>query len=422
MFFKLKAGALQFAMFIVVVIALLLSAFIILIHTYNTFKVQTNHTIETIHNADKGIIYAFQNDLKLNDTILVNLQDEDYKTLKVHRDFWGVFEKVVSVSNIKNKSFKKTALVGAVQSETNRTALYLEDRNKPLVLVGNTRIEGVAYIPKQGIRTGNISGHSYYGKQLIYGKNKLSNKLPGLNTSVLKSIEDIDKKLISYSQDQFLDLKQGESYQNSFYKSLKILYSPSDLRLTGLTLKGHIVIQSKTKIIVEASVKLKDVILIAPELELKDGVEGNFQIFATKKVIVGKHCKLSYPSAIVMNDNNNGTPSSTKNQQNTPLLKINSGSEIKGCVVYLGKTKNYKAQMLIDNNATIIGEVYCNQNLELLGKVYGSVFTSGFVANQSGSSYQNHIYNGVININKLPKEYIGLTFRNSKKGIAKWLY
>ena len=303
MFFKLKAGALQFAMFIIVVIALLLSAFIILIHTYNTFKVQTNHTIETINNTDKGIFYALQNNLQLNDTILVDLQDEDYKTLKVHRSIWGVFEKVVSVSSIKNKSFKKTALIGAKQPKINRTALYLEDHNKPLVLVGNTRIEGVAYIPKQGLRTGNISGHSYYGEHLIYGKNKFSNKLPGLNTSVLKSIEDIDKKLISINEDQFLDLKQRASYQNSFYEPLKVLYSPSDLKLIGVTLTGHIIIQSKTKIIVDASSKLKDVILIAPKIEIRNNVEGNFQVFATEEVIVGKHCKLNYPSAIILNEN-----------------------------------------------------------------------------------------------------------------------
>ncbi|WP_298341164.1 hypothetical protein [uncultured Algibacter sp.] len=422
MFFKLKAGALQFAMFIVVVIALLLSAFIILIHTYNTFKVQTSHTIETISNADKGILYALKNDLQLNDTILVELQDEDYKTLKVHRDFWGVFEKVVSVSSIKNKSFKKMGLIGASQPEKYRIALYLENHNKPLVVVGNTRIVGVTYIPKRGVRTGNISGHAYYGQHLIYGKQRLSNNLPILNSSVLKSVENIGQKFISVDATQFIDLQVVKSFKNSFYKPLKIFYNSFDIRLTGVKLTGNIVVQSKTKITVDASSKLKDVILIAPEIELKNGVEGNFQIFATKEIIVSSHCKLDYPSAIVLNESNNISQASINNQHNTPSLKINSGSKISGCVVYLGKTKNYKAQVLIDDKATIVGEVYCNQNLELLGKVYGSLFTSGFVANQSGSAYQNHIYNGTININKLPEEYIGLEFENSKKGIAKWLY
>ena len=169
MFFKVRAGALQLTMFIVVVIALLLAAIIILMHTHKTFKVQTDFVIETINNTDKGINYTLQNKLQLNDTILVNLQDEAYKTLKVHRDFWGVFEKVTAVSNIKNKTFKKIALVGASLPNINRTALYLEEQNRPLVVVGNTKIQGDAYLPRQGVRTGNISGHSYYGNQLVYG-------------------------------------------------------------------------------------------------------------------------------------------------------------------------------------------------------------------------------------------------------------
>ena len=37
---KVKAGALQLTMFIVVVIALLLTAFIILIHTHKRFRLQ----------------------------------------------------------------------------------------------------------------------------------------------------------------------------------------------------------------------------------------------------------------------------------------------------------------------------------------------------------------------------------------------
>ncbi len=39
-------------------------------------------------------------------------------------------------------------------------ALYLKDNNKPLVLVGGTRIDGKAYLPKRGVKSGNIAGYS----------------------------------------------------------------------------------------------------------------------------------------------------------------------------------------------------------------------------------------------------------------------
>ena len=420
--FKLKAGALQLTMFIVVVIALLLAVFIVLLHTHKTFKVQTGFVIETISNVDNGINYALQNKLQLNDTTLINLQDEDYKTLKVHQDFWGVFEKVIAVSNIKNKTFKKIALVGASQPNVNRTALYLEEQNRPLVVVGNTKIQGDVYLPKQGVRTGNISGHSYYGNQLIYGNTKTSQFLPKLQLETLNQIKNFNKTYRNIDADQFLDLNIKRTYLNSFYKPLQAIYNRETIVLSEVSLTGHILVQSETKIIVDVTSNLKDVVLVAPIIQIKNNVEGVFQAFATKEITVGNNCKLNYPTSLVLEEKVQTNLHEATNHKETPLIKIKKGSKIKGSVIYLGTTSNYKAQILIDEKTTIIGEVYCNRNLELLGNVYGSVFASGFVANQSGSVYQNHIYNGTIIVNNLVEEYVGLTFKNSKKDVAKWLY
>lgn len=418
---KLKAGALQFTMFIVVVIALLLAAFIVLMHTYKTFRVRTGFVIETITNTDKGINYALYHELQLHDTTQVNFHDEEYKTIKVHRNFWGVFEKITAVSTIKNKTFKKIALVGASQPDVNRTALYLEDKNRPLVLVGNTKIQGLVYLPQQGVRTGNISGHSYYGNQLIYGNTKTSQSLPKLNIEILENIKSISKTNISINNNQYLNLNIKTILKNSFYKPLQLVYSQTDIFLSETSLTGNIIVQSETKIVVDASSDLKDIILIAPKIEIKNNSEGTFQAFATKEITIGNNCKLNYPTALVLEEKTQIIESTTTPQE-TPFIKINTGSKIRGSIIYLGKTKNYKAQVLIDKQAILIGEVYCNQNLELLGAVYGSVYTSSFVANQSGSAYQNHIYNGTIIVNNLDEEYVGLSFKDSNKNIAKWLY
>ena len=419
--FKLKAGALQFTMFMVVVIALLLAAFIILIHTYKTFRVQTDFVIETVSNTNKGIHYVLNNKLPLRDSISLNLNDEDYKTINVYRNFWGVFEKVTSISNIKHKTFKKVALVGGSQIDNERTALYLEDKNRPLVLVGNTKIKGIAYLPKQGVRTGNISGHSYYGSQLIYGKTKASSALPKLQLEVLKYLNEITDRIKNVSQEQFIDLSKSRIHENSFCNPVQVIYSPTDIYLSEVSLIGHIIVQSETKIIVDASSNLKDIVLIAPKIEVKNNTEGAFQALVTKEITIGTHCKLDYPSAFILNEGYKSGNMTSKVKQ-TPFIKINKSSIIKGIVAYLGTTKNYKSQIFIDKNVTVNGEVYCSQNLELLGTVNGSVFTSGFVANQSGSVYQNHIYNGSIIVDKLPVEYIGLPFKGSKKNVVKWLY
>lgn len=421
---KIKAGALQFIMFIVVVIALLLAAFIILVHTHKQFNIQTDFILETIENANKGIDYVLHNGLSLNDSLSINLSDEDYKTVTVHRDYWGIFEKVIVISKIKTNTFRKVTLVGAVQSKTNRTALFLEDQNKPLVLVGNTKIEGVAYLPKQGVRTGNISGHSYYGEQLIYGATKPSGKLPELSKEILDQIKGLPKQVETIDVDQFLDISEGKSYQNTFFEPLKVVYSNTDIHLVGVKLTGHIMVQSKTKIRVDPSSNLKDVVLVAPQIEIRDDVKGVFQAIASEEIKVGKNCELDYPSTLVLQEETKPStiPKNTSPNNETPVIKLEKGSTLKGIIVYLGETKNYKAQVFVDEQATVKGELYCNRNLELLGTVKGTVFNSGFMASKSGSSYQNHLYNGTIIVDSLAQEYKGVVFENLNKGIAKWLY
>jgi len=416
---KLKAGALQLTLFICVVIALLLAAFIILVHTHKRFNTLSDMTIETVKNADKGIVYALSNKLTLNDSIDLKLESDIGETIKVYRSYWGLFEKVTSNAIFKSKRINKTALIGGVQSKTNRTALYLQENNKPLVLVGNTRIQGGAYVSKRGVKSGNISGTSYYGHQLIYGQSRISTSFPRLFSETQQNLERIQNGFNGMTNEAIINITKEKSHENSFFNSKKYVISNSAIILSNISLTGHIMVMSQTKIVVDASTKLKDVVLIAPKIEIRDNVSGTFQAIATNEILVGKNCNLKYPSALVVKESK-----PVLNEKELNKILIDSSSNISGVVVYLGKPKrnNTKTQLVIEEQATVTGEVYCNQNLELKGTINGCVFTSNFMANQFGSIYQNHIYNGNINIDELPKEYVGLSFINQKKGVLKWLY
>jgi len=420
-FYKLKAGALQLTLFICVVVALLLLAFIIMVQSHERFKVQTDFVVETVNNANNGINYSLMHSLKSNDTIVINLQDEDYKSLKVHKGYWGIYQKIIASSKIKNYSFQKAAFVGAKQQEIERVALYVEDKNKPLVVVGNTRIKGLAYLPQRGVKSGNISGHSYYGEQLIYGTTKTSDELPKLSKELLEKLDVIPKTYQVLEQNQFLDINNENSVNVSFYRPSQILFCHGEIDLSLISLTGNIIVQSQTKIIVQETSKLKDVILIAPEVEIMDNVKGSFQVFASKSIVVGVNCSLTYPSALVLNAKENDLQPPLEQK---PLIRFGKNSTMKGMLVFFGKgNPNYHMpQIIIEDGATVVGEVYCNSNLELKGNIKGSVFTSNFVANQSGSIYQNHIYNGTITIEGLPREYIGLEFEDSNEEVMKWLY
>ncbi|GAA3553940.1 hypothetical protein [Snuella lapsa] len=417
---KLKAGALQFTMFVVVIIALLLAAFTILVHTHKAFRIRTDFVVGTVDVVNNTVDQMLINDPQSNKTQFLT-NDQGYE-INIHNDHWGLFNKLSVVSKLKNSTFKKIALVGGSQPEINKTALYLEEQNKPLVVVGKTHIQGDVYLPKQGVRTGNISGHSYYGSRLIYGSNKTSNTLPDINPNILKHLEGMTETVKSIAPEQFIDLGKDRIYQNSFYDPAKVIFSPMAIDLSRVSLTGHILVQSETKIVVDPTSQLTDVILMAPEVEIKLHSKGTFQILASRGITVGNDCTLSYPSALILIEDKQ-VNKQTQNTEDTPYIKLHKGAMVKGEIVYLGNSKNYRSQVFIDDGATVVGEVYCNKNVELLGSIYGSVYTSGFVAAQSGSVYQNHIYNGTIQVDKLPQEYVGLLFEDHiKKGIAKWLY
>ena len=197
------------------------------------------------------------------------------------------------------------------------------------------------------------------------------------------------------------------------------------LDLKGIKLIGNIIVHSGAKIRIYPSANLTDVILIAPEIEILNNVEGTFQAFATDKIVMGKNCRLKYPSALVVYEKNKRSDSvNMANNEQIEQIEIHSDSEVRGIVCFLSNNEqnNYKAQVFIDKNASVLGEVYCDKNVELKGDVIGSIFTNGFIANEYGSVYQNHIYNGRILSSNFPLEYCGMRIENSTNSIVKWVY
>ncbi|MCF6296663.1 MAG: hypothetical protein L3J08_01545 [Flavobacteriaceae bacterium] len=236
-------------------------------------------------------------------------------------------------------------------------------------------------------------------------------------------IKNFSKNLMRLDSLDFIDLSEKRIQFNSFNKVTQLYRNYGAINLNFIELTGNIIIQSKTIIRVNNSAKLKDVILVAPRIEIDDGVIGNFQAIATKNISLGKNCSLFYPSALILAEEYTDIVNATK-QEKISQITIASNSEVKGLVCYLcDKTPNlYKPQILVEENAVIKGELYCEQNLELKGKVEGMVYTKGFIANQFGSIYQNHIYNAKIIIDDLPKQFSGLQFENFPQSIVKWLY
>lgn len=418
---KLRSGALQFTVFISVLIALLLGGLILYAYTFNYFKEQSRATIGIIQLADAGINYALDvKDAPIDTLAITNLENQNQK-VKIQIAPWGIFEKAIAITQHRKKKFKKIAIIaGEFESETSPT-LYLQESYNPLTLVGNTKIKGNAFLPSQGVKPGYIAGQSYYGTQLIYGKVEKSGlRLPEVNPKTRTYIEDLTNNNQSFEEQNIL-LAPNKKVINFFKNKTKYLYSTNDIVLNQMEIIGNVIIKSNTKIIVTKATNLRDIILIAPEIEIQDYTAGTFQAIATKKITLGNQCKLNYPSALALWDN----PKMSINQDTDNGIFIAKESQIKGVVCYFNDNKNtsdFNAKIILEEKAKIKGQVYCQGSFELKGIVSGAVYAREFVANQAGSMFINHIYNGMIENKNIPQKYGGVLLENSPKMVAKWLY
>jgi len=417
---KIKAGALQFVLFIGAVIAVLLLSFVLVSYSHTLFHKKTDVTVNLIHMADVGLNYSFSKDLLDGEQITVPTIGEVTMDVSVENSYWGLFEKRTSVAKHKKIQFTKIGLVG--QIDENRPALYLKDNQRPVIIAGNAKISGTTYLPEQGIRMGNIYGNSYHRDNLIYGKQKKSSStLPALDSELQQQIKMLTQPFYEPQGEEVL-YKEGMVLKNSF-KEETVIIKGNVLNLDEIVLSGNIIIWATDKISVSVNSQLNDVILVAPEIIIQDWTKGNFQAFASNRIWVGKGCELFYPSALVVHkksqkkENKKGNP--------TTDIFIDSNTVIRGVVLHqdMGEANKFLPQIKVDKNAKIIGELYCSNNLELKGSVNGSVTTGNFIALENGSIYQNHLYNGIINSLSLPIEYAGLQYKGSiNNGIMKWLY
>ncbi|GMN06266.1 hypothetical protein MTsPCn5_16550 [Croceitalea sp. MTPC5] len=418
---KIKAGSLQFVLFIGAVIAVLLLTFVLLSHSHIFFAKKSNKFMEVIECNSFSVKLALQPNGKAIASNN-NSYEKDGISTEVKKGLWGVFDHYTAVSSFEKINFSSSVLVGYGVDET-LPALYLKDNQRPLIVAGNTKIVGNAVLPQQGIRPGTISGNSYFGNRLVHGTITQS-------TAILPNLESEKEKNIKYLCGPFspkngvvpLTPSRNSSYSNSFLQPTK--YITGDyINLTSVSLTGNIIVVASREIQVDASSNLQDIILAAPTISIKNNTKGTFQAFASKRIEVGNNCILNYPSALVLHE------TATDQQQNQPNLAplfVGSGSIIKGILIYQKRSeeKMFYPQIKINTNATVIGQLHCEKNVELKGEVRGSVYTDGFMALENGSIYQNHLYNGSIDFNQLQEQFVGLGWNDTAapKKIAKWLY
>lgn len=417
---KIKAGALQYVLVISVIIAIIIIAFISLVYLQQRMNIKHQFTKEAIAAVQLGFESLKHQKTPYDLKTPVHFYDNEIAVTTLIKKHWGIFDLAIVNSKVKNEFFQKIGLLGVQHSK--REALYLKDNNNALVLVGKTKITGTVALPKQGVKSGNIAGVSFYGNPLINGSRKASSSsLPQIQN--IEFVKDFYQNYLT-NEMKSIELEDGVKIHQSFTNTTGLYTATKPILLKNISLSGNIVVSSKTAIIVEASANLEDIILIAPKIKIEKNTTGNFQALARKSIEVASGCTLNYPTALILlNENDTSVQVFNGEEQTKEQIHVSKNTLVKGMVVYCSDniTSPYKTQIQIDDSAVIKGEVYCSKNLALEGSVFGSVYTNHFIVKKSGGVYVNHLFNGTINVKKLPIQYVGLLIDNESNSVAKWL-
>lgn len=403
----------QFAILVSVLVALLLSSFLLFTYTYSSFSLRTNQVLDNIDASNRGISYMARADVQLIDSLSLVL-DEVPVLLKT--SFWGAYQLVHSKGGAENTAFEKVALLGAGH-RAEAAGIYLENNQLPLVLAGNTYIEGDAHTPDDIIKPGSIVGHYYSGNQLIHGRRfKSAEKLPALNAEWRSYAQEI-LDFIPSAEDAVVGL---ENTGTSFFKERQVIFQEDKIFLDQ-ALSGSILVVSRQEIEVSVFAKLDQVLLIAPKVTFRSGFAGNAHVIS-KEAIVEENVRLHYPSSITVlaREGEELKPEDVYK----PKIIIGRKSVFEGNILFLDSSEDegHKNDVLLAEESFIEGNVYSEGYTELRGTVSGSIYTRYFVANQAGSLYINHIYNGRVLKANEKNEIAGLALKDSDKKVAAWLY
>jgi hypothetical protein len=418
----IKAGALLYAVIISIVMAII-SGSLILSSYLSSIEFQNYQITERLsRDVASGInILLSKQSLILPDQVhVVDLFDLKEDSIKLGRKLWGALEVVTSQAFSMNRKISKIAEIGFSQANSNPYCLYLADQDEPLSVCGKTQIKGLAYLPKAGIKRGFVEGQNYSGSELVNGEiRKSEKKIPELNSSVLDHIKNILSTKNLSENDSVLSIGSNQlrdSIFNSFVNRTLIIKKSGTIKLSGV-FSGNIVLASDKQIEISSDVILKDVIICAPKIIIKQGFKGNAQFFATDSIFVDKNVTLFYPSVIGL-VNNPKSPNMT-------TVTLNENDSISGFVFAHREDIPSAKQTIISipTNSVIHGEVYSNGFVDMRGSIYGSLMCSKILLHTPSSVYENNLLGAIIDRTMLSNYYVGTTLmeESSVKKVIKWL-
>lgn len=407
---KYPAGILQYTVVVVIVVSILSLAILGMLYLYTAASIRTGKRIRAIDNLNNGINYALVtcDSLPINKEIFIGGTDHHLSdSILIMKRYWGIFPLLFVKSKHDEGEINDVFIAGKFYKHHNQYALYLKDNNRVLSVSGNSRIRYNAYLPKAGIRKAFVNGSPFTGNSLVEGDVYLSlDTVPVLPSQIDFQEFTMGNELQNFDI-SFISGNRDNININSFYDTTICIKSTLPIELSSLDFRGNYIIQSDSIIIIDSSCMLEDVIVVAPEINVRSGFKGSIQMFASNMIRVEEDVELKYPSSMILFPD--------QNSYMTPEITINKNVDFSGVIINSTRKYLYGSNNItrIEEGSEIHGEIYSVGNLFLQSPVYGRVICENFRLKTSTSTLDNYLFNNVIDLDSLPDNFIGLGITDS---------
>ncbi len=404
---KVDGSILSYALVLMVIVAIILSSLILLSYYNQTIAIEYRIADRLRLNAESGInkLLVEGHNLNYGQSLKIDLYGEAEDSVLLKKSNWGLLDLYSAKAYNGSKIRTKKVLAGGFYRRHQAYALKLLNSNRPLCLVGYTKITGNVSLPRGGLKRGYVDGRHFIGDTLIRGIVSLSPDKFQLNEEIIKlnSLDSILNKITDDQYDfQLLNEVQSSQIANSFHSPTGILYHKGNYVMEELQLKGNLIVLIDGSLIIGSSFEAEDVLIYAKTIYIESGSALKAQIIASDSLIVMPECTFGNPSVLAVLQ--------TDHLNKPAYLDLGQNTSLEGNIIYWNTTasKNQYANLRIRKGSVIKGQIYSSGYIEMEGTLKGSLQAAHSLIRRPNGNYINHLLDVDLSYPALDMQFVSM--------------
>jgi len=419
---KETGSALITAIIIVVIITATLLVFLAYSVQQTRFVQRKEHFLQAKYAAESGIHQSIAG-LRSNWNQEIWKDNVDQRAAIAFGDSadiiqhpWGGFIYLKAGTQKKDQFYSLQTLVGSKLTPVFQSGVVINPRYYSLVVTGDTRLYCDVLVGKSGVKKEAFRGRPYTGDKVVYGNivKTTIDQRPGINLDYIDFIfDDFSSFLLAANSSNFNDFIDRSSLEVDLSKAPNPvtisneqinsrnweIKGPATLIVNEpLTINSYVTLSNYLKIVCSEEISLqgfgayKGVIFYSSkQITLSNIRQFEGQLFSEEGIVVKDNSKLTYSSLVM-----------TYSANDTASVKILSGSEVSGSVVFLTRERSIvptqqRGKVIVGENTMVSGLVFSDNLTTLQGKVNGTIITDRFHFYYSPTDYYNWIKDGIVN-------------------------